>query len=117
MEKRKDSDKKASSENLDQLNAELDPEYTKSFVKRMRLITPYLIFLLVGEVILTSCKVSKFNKFNWQQERNLIITNENIYNFKQKSKYTDAFNLSKRGEENNRNRETLWFNKKFKSLI
>jgi len=33
-----------------------------------------------------SCKVSKFNKYNWQQERALVITQDNIYNFKLKSK-------------------------------
>eukprot|EP00347_Sterkiella_histriomuscorum_P024519 403330825 len=69
MEKRKDSDKKV--EILDQLGAENDAEFTKNFVKDI-------------EIILMSCKVSKFNKYNWQQERNLIVTNENIYNFKQK---------------------------------
>ena len=35
-----------------------------------------------------SCKVSKWNKFNWQQERNFIITNHHIYNFNKKSKCT-----------------------------
>ena len=33
-----------------------------------------------------SCKVQKFNKYNWVQERALIITQDNIYNFKLKSK-------------------------------
>lgn len=35
-----------------------------------------------------SCKVSKFNKYNWQQERALVITQDNIYNFKLKSKHS-----------------------------
>ncbi len=40
-----------------------------------------------GEVVMMSCKVAKFNKYNWVQERAIIITQENIYNFKLKSKY------------------------------
>ena len=56
---------------------------------------------LEGEIILMSCKVTKFNKYNWQQERNLIITNANIYNFKQKSK---KMHLKCRGEEDNTDR-------------
>ena len=31
-----------------------------------------------------SCKVSKWNKYQWQQERHFVITNEHIYNFNKK---------------------------------
>ena len=33
-----------------------------------------------------TCKVDKWNKYMWQQERNFVITNSNIYNFNKKSK-------------------------------
>ena len=33
-----------------------------------------------------SCKLKKWNKFSIKQDRNFIVTNMNIYNFKQKSK-------------------------------
>lgn len=32
-----------------------------------------------------SLKVSKYNKYNWVQERNLVVTQDYIYNFKHKS--------------------------------
>ena len=32
-----------------------------------------------------SCKVVKINKYNWPQERYMIITQDNVYNFKSKS--------------------------------
>ena len=38
------------------------------------------------EIIIMSCKVDKWNKYMWQQERNFVITNLNIYNFNKKSK-------------------------------
>ena len=38
------------------------------------------------EIIIMSCKVDKWNKYMWQQERNFVITNKNIYNFNKKSK-------------------------------
>ena len=31
-----------------------------------------------------SCKVSKWNKYTWQQERSFVITNEQVYNFNKK---------------------------------
>jgi hypothetical protein len=31
-------------------------------------------------------KVSKYNKYNWVQERNIVVTQDNIYVFKHKSK-------------------------------
>lgn len=34
-----------------------------------------------------SCKVVKINKYNWPQERYMIITQDNVYNFKSKSKF------------------------------
>jgi hypothetical protein len=33
-----------------------------------------------------SMKVSKYNKYNWVQERNFVVTQDNIYVFKHKSK-------------------------------
>ena len=33
-----------------------------------------------------SCKLKKWNKFSIKQDRNLVVTNMNIYNFKAKSK-------------------------------
>lgn len=54
-----------------------------------------------------SCKVSKFNKYNWQQERALVITQDNIYNFKLKSK--DGLNCDPcRGEESDQDRFAGW---------
>jgi len=47
------------------------------------------IFLKL-DPILFSAKVKKFNKFDWKQERQLVITKELIANCKDKSK-----NLSK----------------------
>jgi hypothetical protein len=38
------------------------------------------------EVLMMAVKVQKWNKFNWQQERNLIISNHHLYNFNKKSK-------------------------------
>jgi hypothetical protein len=38
-----------------------------------------------------SCKVFKWNKYSWQQERNFVITNHHIYNFNKKSKYHFVF--------------------------
>lgn len=38
-----------------------------------------------------SAKVQKWNKFNIKQDRNLIITNLNVYNFKKKSKFFTLF--------------------------
>lgn len=31
-----------------------------------------------------ACKVGKWNPYNWCQERNFVITNVNLYNFKAK---------------------------------
>ena len=38
------------------------------------------------EIIMMSCKIGKWNKYNWQQERNFVVTNTAIYNFNKKSK-------------------------------
>lgn len=35
---------------------------------------------------MVSMKVSKYNKYNWVQERNFVVTQDNIYVFKHKSK-------------------------------
>ena len=36
------------------------------------------------EKLLFSDKLSKYNPFGWKQERNLLITNKNLYNLKKK---------------------------------
>jgi hypothetical protein len=41
---------------------------------------------IAKEVVMMSCKVQKWNKYNWQQERNFILTNQYVYNFNKKSK-------------------------------
>jgi Unconventional myosin tail, actin- and lipid-binding len=46
------------------------------------MVTIYARYLADFEVVMLSCKVQKFNKYNWVQERALIITQDNIYNFK-----------------------------------
>lgn len=33
-----------------------------------------------------SCRLKKWNKYSIKQDRNFVVTNQNIYNFKQKSK-------------------------------
>ena len=40
-----------------------------------------------------SFKVMKWNKYMWQQERNFVLTNKNVYNFNKKSKCRLAFKL------------------------
>lgn len=37
-------------------------------------------WLGIGEEVLLSCTVFKYNKRNKRQERNLMITNHNVYN-------------------------------------
>ena len=38
-------------------------------------------------VVMFSCRIKKYNKYLIKQERNLVVTNLNIYNFKSKSKF------------------------------
>jgi len=38
-------------------------------------------------VVMFSCRVKKWNKYSIKQDRNLVVTNLNLYNFKQKSKF------------------------------
>lgn len=40
---------------------------------------------LIVETILFCDKMWKFNRYDWKQERNFIITNKAIYNLKKKS--------------------------------
>jgi len=49
-------------------------------------------------VILYSGKVRKFNKYHWPQERNLVITQFHIYNFKRKSKEWVSNSRAKAGD-------------------
>ena len=37
------------------------------------------------EILLLSDKIIKINRYGMAQERNIVITNKNIYNFKNKS--------------------------------
>lgn len=37
-------------------------------------------------VVMYSGKIQKWNKFTMKQERNFVVTNLNVYNFKGKSK-------------------------------
>jgi hypothetical protein len=48
-------------------------------------VEPIIDFL---EKLVYSNKVKKFNKFDWAQERILVITNLKLYNFKKNSKFT-----------------------------
>lgn len=41
-------------------------------------------------VVMFSGKVQKWNPYGLKQDRNLIITNERLYNFKKKSKSTNT---------------------------
>ena len=85
MESAKAEEERKQRENLDYLNLEGDPEIRKGFVNGNLNV---FINIAIGpkEIIMLSCKVVKYNKYNWQQERNLVITQDNIYNFKSKSR-------------------------------
>ena len=37
-------------------------------------------------VVMYSCRLKKINKFTFKRDRNFVVSNLNIYNFKQKSK-------------------------------
>ena len=37
-----------------------------------------------------SVKLSKWNKYHFKQDRNFVISNQNIYNFSKKSKFTHS---------------------------
>ena len=48
-------------------------------------ILTLFFFLDVAEqevVIMFSCRIKKWNKYGIKQERNFIVTNLNVYNFK-----------------------------------
>jgi hypothetical protein len=49
-----------------------DPEILKQLVR-------------ADDVLQMSCKVKKWNKYNMRQERNLVVSDMLIYNFKQKT--------------------------------
>lgn len=49
--------------------------------------------LCTGEmefVVMFSCRLRKVNPYGIKQERNFVLTNLNVYNFKQKSKQEAA---------------------------
>ena len=37
---------------------------------------------VMGEKVIFSCQVVKFNRFGMNQERTLLLTNQNLYNIK-----------------------------------
>ena len=39
-----------------------------------------------------SCRLKKWNKYSIKQDRNFVVTNMNIYNFKQKRKLAKKWN-------------------------
>lgn len=88
MVEQKDQQKKAEApQKLDQLNVEQDEEYTRQFVSRKH---PVPLLILSGDselVVMFSGKVFKWNKYFMKQERQLVITNLNIYNFAKKSNF------------------------------
>ena len=43
--------------------------------------------------VLLSVQVIKVNRYGLSQERNMIVTKKNIYNFKRKSKYIHFYNF------------------------
>ena len=45
-----------------------------------------LVKLIGNEVLLFTDKLIKINRYNYSQERNILITNKDIYNLKKKSK-------------------------------
>lgn len=47
--------------------------------------------IILDEKVLFSDKIIKINRFNMSQERNILITNKAIYNFKKKGKKNIIF--------------------------
>ena len=45
-----------------------------------------LVKLIGDEILLFTDKLIKINRYNYSQERNILITNKAIYNLKKKSK-------------------------------
>ena len=43
-------------------------------------------------VVMFSCRLKKWNKYSIKQDRNFVVTNMNIYNFKQKRKLAKKWN-------------------------
>lgn len=66
----------------DSLNFEQDPEILKALNEGMHY--NHLSVICV-ESVMISLKVHKFNYIDWKQERNLVVTDKNIFNFKGKS--------------------------------
>ena len=67
---------------MDSLSIESDEELKKAIDNGTS--TPSTSLMILESVFL-SCKVKKFNKFDWKQERTLVITEKSIYSFKGKS--------------------------------
>lgn len=43
-----------------------------------------MYFILHSEIIFLTCAIFKFNDYKKKQERNLMVTNKNVYNLKGK---------------------------------
>lgn len=63
---------------------------TAKFLHSLSLVSyfRFIIYFLASEevVVLYSGMVQKWNNFRIKQDRSLVVTNLNIYNFKKKSK-------------------------------
>ena len=68
---------------LDQLSIQDDQEFLKLFSNGRWFITVSFPWL---ESIFVSCKVKKYNQFDWKQERIFVVTEKHIYNIKGKSR-------------------------------
>ena len=72
------------------LNWQADKDIISQFVdSKLFSFSHFNLFNLANgpEILMMSCKVYKWNKYSWQQERNFVITNHHIYNFNKKSKF------------------------------
>ena len=45
-----------------------------------------ILKIIKDEILLLSDKIIKVNRYGLSQERNILVTNQNIYNLKKKSK-------------------------------
>lgn len=68
-----ESNKKEKKEEFDFLNFENDPEVNKCFKNRKSNLD-YHNDTGKEEVLMWSSKIQKYNKYNWVQERNFVIT-------------------------------------------
>ena len=70
---------------LDSLSLQNEPELAKVFEGgTVKLVNPL-------ESVFVSCKVKKYNKFDWKQDRTFAVTEKHIYNIKGKSTFYSEF--------------------------